>query len=56
VTFNAPDGEEPEAFVERAREAGVVVRSLPVPEACRASVHAFNDADDIDALLALLDP
>lgn len=56
VTFDAPAGEAPEAFVERAREAGVVVRSLPVPEACRASVHVFNDADDIDALLDLLEP
>jgi selenocysteine lyase/cysteine desulfurase len=56
VTFDAPAGETPEAFVERAREAGVVVRSLPVPEACRASVHAFNDAADVDALLDLLPP
>ena len=55
VTFDPPDGETPEAFVERAREAGVVVRSLPVPEAVRASVHVFNDADDVDALLALVD-
>lgn len=55
VTFDPPGGESPEAFVERAREAGVVVRSLPVPEACRASVHVFNDADDVDALLALLE-
>jgi selenocysteine lyase/cysteine desulfurase len=55
VTFEAPAGETPEAFVERAREAGVVVRSLPVPEACRASVHAFNDADDVDALLDRLE-
>jgi selenocysteine lyase/cysteine desulfurase len=51
VTFDPPGDETPEAFVERAREAGVVVRSLPVPGACRASVHAFNDADDVDALL-----
>ena len=56
VTFATPDGEEPESFVERAREAGVVVRSLPVPEACRASVHVFNDADDVDALLDLAGP
>jgi selenocysteine lyase/cysteine desulfurase len=56
VTFAPPADETPEEFVERARDAGVVVRSLPVPEACRASVHVFNDADDVDALLDLLGP
>ncbi len=55
VTFDPPGDEAPAAFVDRAREAGVVVRSLPVPDACRASVHVFNDADDVDALLALCD-
>jgi selenocysteine lyase/cysteine desulfurase len=55
VTFDPPAGETPEAFVERAREAGVVVRSLPVPEACRASVHVFNDAADVDALLDVVE-
>jgi selenocysteine lyase/cysteine desulfurase len=55
VTFDPPAGETPEAFVERAAAAGVVVRSLPVPEAVRASVHVFNDTDDVDALLDLVD-
>jgi selenocysteine lyase/cysteine desulfurase len=41
------------AFVERAGEAGVVVRELP-SGAVRASVHAFNGPGDIDALLELL--
>ncbi|QSG09075.1 aminotransferase class V-fold PLP-dependent enzyme [Halapricum desulfuricans] len=48
VTFRVDD---PEATVERLRERGVIVRSLPYPKAVRASVHAFNTADDIDALL-----
>lgn len=47
--------EEPEAFVERAAAADVVVRSVPTPaDAVRASVHAFNDEADVDALLSLL--
>ena len=48
VTFRVDD---PESTVERLREQGVVVRSLPSPHAVRASVHAFNTAGDIDALL-----
>jgi cysteine desulfurase/selenocysteine lyase len=52
VTFDADD---PDAVVERAGEAGVVVRSIPDPEAARASVHVFNTRDDIDRLLAVLD-
>ena len=55
VTFDTPPGETPEEFVERAREADVVVRSLPDPAACRASVHVFNDADDVDALLNVVE-
>lgn len=49
VTFRV---EEPDATVERLREQGVIVRSLPYPRAVRASVHAFNDESDVDALLA----
>jgi len=45
---------EPEAFVDRAREADIVVRTLPAPEIVRASVHAFNTAEEIDALLDLI--
>lgn len=52
VTFRVDD---PEQTVQRLAEAGVVVRSLPFPEgAVRASVHAFNTAEDVDRLLAAL--
>ncbi|WP_324756247.1 aminotransferase class V-fold PLP-dependent enzyme [Haloarcula sp. GH36] len=52
VTFAV---EDPEATVQRLGEAGVVVRSLPQPEgAVRASVHAFNTAEDVDRLLDAL--
>ena len=51
VTFEAAD---PEATVERLAEADVYVRSLPYPDAVRASVHAFNTAEDVDALLDAL--
>jgi selenocysteine lyase/cysteine desulfurase len=51
VTFAA---EDPEATVERLGEAGIVVRSLPAPDALRASVHAFNIEEDVDRLLAAL--
>jgi len=48
VTFAADD---PEATVNRLGEQGVVVRSLPHPEAVRASIHVFNTADDVDRIL-----
>lgn len=51
VTFAA---EDPEALVERAADSGVVIRSLPDPDAARASVHVFNTAADVDRLLAAL--
>jgi selenocysteine lyase/cysteine desulfurase len=51
VTFEA---EDPEATVERLAGEGIQIRTLPEPEACRASVHAFNTAEDIDRLLAAL--
>ncbi len=50
VAFEVDDAE---AFVERADVAGIVVRELP-SEAVRASVHAFNTAEEIDALCALV--
>jgi selenocysteine lyase/cysteine desulfurase len=43
--------EEPEAVVERLEERDVHVRSVPRPSTVRASVHAFNDESDIDALI-----
>ncbi|MFB6172447.1 MAG: aminotransferase class V-fold PLP-dependent enzyme [Haloarculaceae archaeon] len=52
VTFRADD---PEALVERAADAGVMIRSLPKPEgAVRASIHAVNTEADVEALLDLL--
>jgi selenocysteine lyase/cysteine desulfurase len=51
VTFTASD---PEALVDRLKEAGIHVRSLPYPDAVRASVHAFNTEDEVDALLGAL--
>ncbi|MFB6183907.1 MAG: aminotransferase class V-fold PLP-dependent enzyme [Haloarculaceae archaeon] len=51
VTFAADD---PEATVQHLREAGIVVRDLPAPEAVRASIHVFNTAADVDRLLDAL--
>jgi len=48
VTFAADD---PEATVSRLGEQGIVVRSLPHPEAVRASIHVFNTREEVDALL-----
>jgi selenocysteine lyase/cysteine desulfurase len=47
VVFDVAD---PDAFVERAKNAGVIVRDLP-SGSVRASVHVFNTAEDVDALL-----
>jgi L-cysteine/cystine lyase len=44
---------EPEAFVERAAEAGVVVRHLPGRGLVRAAVGAWNDEGDLERLVAL---
>lgn len=51
VTVSVPD---PEATVERLREQGVAIRSLPEPDAVRASVHAFNTEREVDRLATLL--
>jgi selenocysteine lyase/cysteine desulfurase len=48
VTFSVDD---PEETVERIESSDIYVRSLPYPEAVRASVHVFNTAEEIDALL-----
>ena len=47
--------DDPETTVDRLREAGIVVRSLPAPDAIRASVHAVNTSAEIDAFLDRLD-
>jgi len=51
VTFAADD---PEALVERLADEGLYIRSLPEPDACRASLHVFNNTEDVDQLLAAL--
>jgi len=51
VTFTADD---PEALVESLEAEGIHIRSLPSPDAVRASVHVFNTAEDVDALLDAL--
>jgi L-cysteine/cystine lyase len=50
VSWTDPD---PEAFVERATAAGVVVRNLPGRGLVRASVGAWSNEDDLERLLAL---
>ena len=50
VCFEVPDAER---FVERADEADVAVRTVP-GGGVRASVHVFNTAADVDALLELV--
>lgn len=44
---------DPEGFVARAAEAGVVVRHLPGRGLVRASVGAWSDESDLERLLAL---
>lgn len=46
------DVEDPEGFVERLDADDIVLRSLPSPECARASIHVFNTAEEVDALLA----
>ncbi|WP_211290204.1 aminotransferase class V-fold PLP-dependent enzyme [Natrinema ejinorense] len=46
--------DEPTATVERLADRGIVVRSLPFPDAIRASIHAFNSSEDVDTLLEAL--
>jgi selenocysteine lyase/cysteine desulfurase len=51
VTFTADD---PEATVDRLADEGIHLRTLPSPDAVRASVHVFNTEADVDALLDAL--
>mgnify|MGYP000356625434 CR=1 FL=1 len=48
------DAEDPEGTVERLAESDIVVRDIPGTGTVRVSVHAFNTADDVDALLDAL--
>ncbi|WP_135820761.1 aminotransferase class V-fold PLP-dependent enzyme [Halostella litorea] len=43
--------DDPAGTVERLRDEGIVVRSIPDPASLRVSLHAFNTADDVDAFL-----
>ena len=47
--------DDPEATVERLAEDGIVIRSLPHPDAIRVSVHAVSTAAEIDSVLAALE-
>ncbi|WP_226039360.1 aminotransferase class V-fold PLP-dependent enzyme [Natrinema sp. DC36] len=47
--------DDPERTVERLADRELVVRSLPKPDAIRASIHAFNSRADVDALLEALE-
>ncbi|WP_435074353.1 aminotransferase class V-fold PLP-dependent enzyme [Halorubrum sp. HHNYT27] len=49
------DVDDPDATVERLAERDIVVRSLPHPDAIRASVHAVSTESEIDRLIDALD-
>ena len=51
VAFEAAD---PEATAERLADEGIYVRDIPPTGTVRVSVHVFNTADDVDALLDAL--
>lgn len=40
---------EPETVVETLDEDGLKIRSLPLPDSVRVSIHAVNTADEVDA-------
>ncbi len=44
--------DDPDAAVDRLAERGVVVRSLPEPEAIRVSVHGVSTEAEIDAVVS----
>ncbi|MFW5978287.1 MAG: aminotransferase class V-fold PLP-dependent enzyme [Halohasta sp.] len=48
------DVDDPESVVETLAAEGIRIRSLPEPDAIRASVHAFNTETEVDALVAAL--
>ena len=50
VSWSVPD---PDEFVQRAAEAGVIIRNLPGRGLVRASVGAWSDESDLERLLAL---
>lgn len=44
--------DNPERFVDRLQEAGIVIRQIPDPSGVRASIHAFNTPNEIGTLTA----
>ncbi|MDZ5809880.1 aminotransferase class V-fold PLP-dependent enzyme [Halorubrum sp. AD140] len=48
------DVDDPEATVDRLADEGIVVRSLPHPDAVRASVHAVSTEFEVDRLVDAL--
>lgn len=47
--------EDPQRAVDNLRSQDIYVRSIPLTDALRVSLHAFNTEGDIDAFLAALD-
>jgi selenocysteine lyase/cysteine desulfurase len=47
--------DDPAETVDRLASDGIVVRSLPEPDAVRASIHAVNTASEVDQLLGALE-
>jgi L-cysteine/cystine lyase len=54
TTLVAWEDDDPPATVERLAAKGVALRDLPGTALVRASVGAWNDASDLDSLLAAL--
>ncbi|OYR48459.1 cysteine desulfurase [Halorubrum sp. Ea8] len=48
------DVDDPDATVERLAERDIVVRSLPHPDAVRASIHAVSTESEVDRLVDAL--
>jgi selenocysteine lyase/cysteine desulfurase len=56
TTLVAWEVSDPEATRDRLRDEGIVVRNLPGRPLLRASVGAWNDDEDLERLLAALEP
>jgi cysteine desulfurase/selenocysteine lyase len=50
----AVDVDDPAGTVDRLADEDVVVRKIPATGTVRVSVHAFNNAEDVDTLLEVL--
>jgi selenocysteine lyase/cysteine desulfurase len=51
VSFTVDD---PEGTVERLADENIHIRAIPWPDTVRTSLHVFNTAEDVDALLDAL--